>query len=54
MKSTQADQRKLKDLKKLMTSKYQVILEEGKHHEFSIVFPGPKGSDYEGVSGAIT
>jgi len=50
MKTTEVNKRKLKDIMSLAQSKYTVIREGDKFDEFTVVFRGPKGSEYEGVN----
>ena len=50
MKPTQGNKRKQKDLMSLMLSKYVVMREDDKIDEFTVIFCGPKGTEYEGVS----
>ena len=50
MESTSSSKRIQKDIMKLMSSKYDVTMEEGKNNEFTVIFLGPKDSNYEGVN----
>ena len=54
MSTLQNSKRKQKDIMKLMSSKYDVILREDNQDEFTVIFAGPKGSEYIGVKNKKT
>lgn len=50
MKSIQNNKRKQKDIATLISSKYNVTVDNDKFNELTVIFPGPEDSLYEGVN----